>query len=187
MSVVRRLSGRRNRRIRPRSMPIPSHGGDSPDRVRWFRRAEPPCVLRVVLAHHEPHQTFLACLEKSRSDRAFRFAHKTVNETRRTPPPLQPSIETDDTSDHLRPIVRPVRDRVTEHRTAHAKSGLGRFHTVEPASLCPLLTTCQSSPGATTTRASRHTTSLISRLGARGTELEEVGRVPAQRCSSSER
>jgi hypothetical protein len=45
-----------------------------------------------------------------------------VNQSRRTPASLQPPIDTDDSSYHLRLTVRPVQRLDTERRTPHATS-----------------------------------------------------------------
>ena len=155
------LVGSAERRIRPRRTGCASHDRDSPDPVRWFRCAEPPCVLRVVLAHQQPHQTFLARSEESRSDRAFRFAHRTVNESRRTPPSAETQLDTDDTSEHLRVVVGPVRHDVAERRTPRSMSRVRRFRYAEPAILCRLLTTCRRLAGVSTTTVMRCARSLI--------------------------
>ena len=50
-------------------------GRSPPDHLGGSALAEPPCMLRVVLDHQQPHQTFLARREETGSDRALGFAH----------------------------------------------------------------------------------------------------------------
>jgi excisionase family DNA binding protein len=68
---------------------------DPPDQLGGSAFAEPPCVLRVVLSHQEPHQPGtdpttknLADREETGSDRAHRFAHMSMNRSRHADPEL---------------------------------------------------------------------------------------------------